>query len=163
MTVTQAYAKAHHLTSIAQLTPLASSITFGGPPEFKTRADGLPGLKKNYGLTFKGFDPLDESGPITLAALVDGKVQAADVFTTTPQIITDKLVSLADPKNNFAAQNVVPLVYKKALTPTITSTLNAISAKLTTQALLQMDQAVILGHANYSTVAAGFLKAEGLS
>jgi osmoprotectant transport system substrate-binding protein len=163
VTVTQAYAKAHNLTSIAQLTPLASSITFGGPPEFKTRADGLPGLKKNYGLTFKGFDPLDESGPITLAALVDGKVQAADVFTTTPQIITDKLVSLADPKNNFAAQNVVPLVYKKALTPTITSTLNAISAKLTTQALLQMDQAVILGHANYSTVAAGFLKAEGLS
>ena len=49
------------------------------------------------------------------------------------------------------------------MTPTITSTLNAVSAKLTTAALLQMDQAVILGHANYSTVAAGFLKAEGLS
>ena len=110
VTVTQAYAKAHNLTSIAQLKPLAPAITFGGPPEFKTRADGLPGLTKNYGLTFKGFDALDESGPITLAALVDGKVQAADVFTTTPQIITDKLVSLADPKNNFAAQNVVPLV-----------------------------------------------------
>jgi glycine betaine/choline ABC-type transport system substrate-binding protein len=46
---------------------------------------------------------------------------------------------------------------------TITSTLNAISAKLTTQALLQMDNAVITLKANYSTVAAGFLKAEGLS
>jgi osmoprotectant transport system substrate-binding protein len=163
VTVTQAFAKKHHLASIADLKPIASTMIFGGPPEFKTRTDGLAGLKKNYGLTFKGFDALDESGPITLAALKDGKVQAADVFTTTPQIVTDKLVSLADPKFNFAAQNVIPLVYKPAMNSTITATLNAISAALTTQALLQMDNAVITLHANYSTVAAGFLKAEGLT
>jgi osmoprotectant transport system substrate-binding protein len=162
VTVTQAFAKKYHLTSIAQLKPYAKTMVFGGPSEFKTREDGLVGLKKNYGLTFKGFDPLDESGPLTLAALKDGKVQAADVFTTTPQIITDKLVALADPKFNFAAQNVVPLVYKKAMTPTITSTLNSISSRLTTNALLQMDKAVILDHANYSTVASAWLKAVGL-
>ena len=48
------------------------------------------------------------------------------------------------------------------MTPTIINELNAISARLTTEALLQMDKAVILDHANYSTVAQGFLKAEGL-
>ena len=163
VTVTQATAAKYHLTSIAGLAPYASTMVFGGPPEFKTRADGLPGLKKYYGLTFKGFDPLDESGPLTLSALTGGKVQAADVFTTTPQIVSDHLVSLADPKSNFAAQNVVPLVYKPAANATIVDTLNAISAKLTTQALLQMDVAVISQHANYDTVAAGFLKAEGLT
>jgi osmoprotectant transport system substrate-binding protein len=162
VTVTQAYATKHHLTSITNLTPVAKTMVIGGPPEFKTRTDGLVGLKKNYGLVFKSFDPLDESGPITLAALKDGKVQAADVFTTTPQIITDHLVALADPKFNFAAQNVVPLVYKKGVTPTVVDTLNAISAKLTTAALLQMDKAVILDHADYSTVATAWLKAEGL-
>jgi osmoprotectant transport system substrate-binding protein len=162
VTVTAAFAKKYHLTSIAQLKPYAKTMVFGGPPEFKTRVDGLVGLRKNYGLTFKGFAPLDESGPLTLAALKDGKVQAADVFTTTPQIITDKLVALADPKFNFAAQNVIPLVYKKAVTPTIASTLNSISQRLTTNALLQMDKAVILDHANYSTVAQGWLKAVGL-
>jgi osmoprotectant transport system substrate-binding protein len=163
VTVTQATANKYHLKSIADLKPYAASMVFGGPPEFKTRVDGLIGLKDTYGLTFKGFDPLDESGPITLSALTDGKVQAADVFTTTPQIIADKLVPLADPKFNFAAQNVIPLVYKPAVNATITSTLNAISAKLTTAALLQMDNAIITQKANYSTVAAGFLKAEGLS
>jgi osmoprotectant transport system substrate-binding protein len=163
VTVTAATAAKYHLTSIADLKPYASSWVFGGPSEFKTRTDGLAGLKANYGLTFKSFDPLDESGPITLAALTSGKVQAADVFTTTPQIITDKLVSLADPKFNFAAQNVIPLVYKPALTSTITSTLNAVSAKLTTAALLQMDNAVITDKDNYSTVAAGFLQTAGLS
>jgi osmoprotectant transport system substrate-binding protein len=163
ITVTQATATKYHLTSIADLKPYASSWTLGAPPEFKTRSDGLAGLKANYGLTFKSFDPLDESGPLTLAALTSGKVEAADVFTTTPQIASDHLVSLADPKFNFAAQNVIPLVYKPAMNSTIVTTLNAISAKLTTSALLQMDVAVIVDKANYSTVAAGFLKAEGLS
>ena len=162
VTVTQAFANKHHLTSIADLKPIASSMIFGGPPEFPTRSDGLPGLKANYGLTFKKFEALDESGPITLAALTDGKVQAADVFTTTPQIITDHLVSLADPKFNFAAQNVTPLVYKSAMTPTIISTLNAISAKLTTADLLKIDTQVIVDHQNYTTVATNWLKANGL-
>jgi len=162
VTVTQAFAKAHHLTSIAQLGPIAKTMVIGGPPEFKTRTDGLIGLAKNYGLHFKAFSPLDESGPITLAALKDGKVQAADVFTTTPQIITDHLVALDDPKFNFAAQNVVPLVYKKGVNPLITSTLNAISAKLTTANLLAMDKQVILDHASYQTVASAWLKSEGL-
>ena len=162
ITVTAATAAKDHLKTIADLKPYASSMVLGGPPEFKTRPDGVAGLKANYGLTFKSFDPLDESGPITLAALTGGKVQAADVFTTTPQIVTDKLVSLADPKFNFAAQNVVPLVYKPALTPTISATLNAVSAKLTTSALLQMDTAVITDKANYTTVAEGFLQSIGM-
>jgi osmoprotectant transport system substrate-binding protein len=165
VTVSQAFAAAHNLTSsssIADLAPFASSIVFGGPPEFPTRSDGIPGLKKTYGLTFKSFSPLDESGPITIKALQDGTVQAADVFTTTPQIATDHFVTLQDPKFNFAAQNVTPLVYKPAMTSTITDTLNAISAKLTTAGLLQLDTAVIVNHDSYQAAAQAWLKAEGL-
>jgi osmoprotectant transport system substrate-binding protein len=162
ITVTAATAAKYHLKTIADLKPVASNMVLGGPPEFKTRSDGISGLKATYGLTFKSFDPLDTSGPITLSALTSGKVQAADVFTTTPQIVSDKLVSLADPKFNFAAQNVIPLVYKPDLTPTISSTLNEISAKLTTAALLQMDNAVITDKANYTTVAQGFLTSIGM-
>ncbi|HEY1818452.1 MAG TPA: ABC transporter substrate-binding protein [Trebonia sp.] len=163
ITVTAATAAKDHLKTIADLAPYAKDMVLGGPPEFKTRTDGIAGLKANYGLTFKSFDPLDESGPITLAALTSGKVQAADVFTTTPQIISDKLVTLADPKFNFAAQNVIPLVYKPAVTPTITATLNAVSAKLTTAALLQLDNEVITNKENYTTAAQAWLSSVGLS
>jgi osmoprotectant transport system substrate-binding protein len=163
LTVTAATAAKYHLKSIADLKPYASGWVLGAPSEFTTRPDGIAGLKANYGLTFKSFDPLDESGPLTLAALGDGKVQVADVFTTTPQIITDHLVSLSDPKANFAAQNVIPLVYKADSTSTITSTLNTVSAALTTSALLQMDNAVITDKQNYSTVASAFLKTIGIS
>ena len=137
-------------------------MVIGGPPEFKTRADGLVGLKGTYGLTFKGFDPLDESGPITLAALKNGKVQAADVFTTTPQILTDKLVSLADPKFNFAAQNVIPLVYKPACHRHDREHPQRDLRQADHSALLEMDKAIVVDHANYSTVATAWLKAEGL-
>jgi osmoprotectant transport system substrate-binding protein len=163
LTVTAATAAKYHLKSIADLKPYASGWVLGAPSEFKTRPDGIAGLKANYGLTFKSFDPLDESGPLTLAALTGGKVQVADVFTTTPQIITDHLVSLSDPKANFAAQNVIPLVYKADSTATITSTLNTVSAALTTSALLQMDNAVITDKQNYDTVATAFLKTIGIS
>ena len=163
LTVTAATAAKYHLKSIADLKPYASTWVLGAPSEFTTRPDGIAGLKANYGLTFKSFDPLDESGPLTLAALTGGKVQVADVFTTTPQIITDHLVSLSDPKSNFAAQNVIPLVYKADSNSTITNTLNEISAALTTSALLQMDNAVITDKQNYSTVATAFLKTIGIS
>jgi osmoprotectant transport system substrate-binding protein len=165
ITVSQSFATAHHLTSsssIGDLAPYASSMVLGAPPEFKTRSDGIAGLQKTYGLTFKTFDPLDESGPITIKALQDGTVQAADLFTTTPQIATDHFVTLSDPKFNFAAQNVTPLVYKKAMTPTIISTLNAISAKLTTAGLLQLDTEVSVNHESYLAAAQAWLKAEGL-
>jgi osmoprotectant transport system substrate-binding protein len=162
ITVTQANAAKYKLKSIADLSSVASQFVLGGPPEFKTRTDGVIGLKNIYGLTFKSFDPLDESGPITLAALTGGKVQAADVFTTTPQIVSDKLVSLTDPKNLFAAQNVIPLVYKPALTTTISSTLNKVDAKLTTAALLQLDIKVIVDKQDYTSAAQAWLSSVGL-
>lgn len=163
VTVTQAFAKAHHLTSIADLKSIAGTMVFGAAAEFQTRSDGIQGLTKNYGLTFKSFDALgDESGPITLAALMDNKVQAADVFTTTPQIATDHLVALTDPKNNFAAQNVIPLVYKKGVNPTVIATLNEISAKLTTAGLLALNQAIGPEKQSYQAAATNWLNTVGI-
>jgi osmoprotectant transport system substrate-binding protein len=162
VTVTSATAAKDHLTSISDLAPHAKTIVIGGPPEFLTRADGIVGLKKIYGLTFERFQPLDEAGPVTVAALKSGKVQAADLFTTDPSILLNKFVVLQDPKNLFAAQNVTPLVCKKSATTTVTSTLNAISAKLTTQGLLDMDKLTGVNKEDYSTVAKNWLSQNGL-
>src|SRR5579875_1986692 len=162
VTVTQAFATKHHITSIAQLKPYAKSMLIGAAPEFKTREAGLVGLRKDYGLTFKGFVPTDESGPVAIRDLQTGKIQAADIFATTPQIKQLHFLALADPKFVFAAQNVTPLVYKKAMTSTIVDTLNAISAKLTTAGLLEMNRELSIEHQDYSTVATNWLKSVGL-
>ncbi len=162
ITVSSATAAKDHLKSIANLTPYAKTIVIGGPPEFKTRADGIVGLKKVYGLTFKQFQPLDEAGPVTVASLKSGKVQAADLFTTDPSILINHFVVLQDPKNLFAAQNVTPLVYRKGVTTTAVNALNAVSAKLTTADLLQMDKQIGVNKADYTTVAKNWLSQNGL-
>ncbi len=162
VTVTSATAAKDHLTSISDLGPYAKTIVIGGPPEFLTRADGIVGLKKIYGLTFKQFQPLDEAGPITVAALKNGKVQAADLFTTDPSILLNKFVVLQDPKNLFAAQNVTPLVCKKSTTPAMAAALNAVSSKLTTAGLLQMDKLTGVDKEDYATVAKNWLSQHGL-
>ena len=46
---------------------------------------------------------------------------------------------LEDPKDNFAAQNVVPLINKDKASDTVKEALNAISAKLDTEALLDLN------------------------
>jgi osmoprotectant transport system substrate-binding protein len=159
--VTAATAKKYHLKSIADLKPVAKQMTFGGPPEFQTRPDGIPGLKKNYGVVFGSYKVLDTGGPVTVSGLKNGQVQAADLFTTDPSIPENNFVVLADPKSNFAAQNVLPLINKTKLTPTVTKTLNAISAKLTTSTLSGLLKKVYAKQ-NPTTVAKAWLTSKGL-
>jgi osmoprotectant transport system substrate-binding protein len=163
VTVTKATAAKYNLKSIADLTPVAKTLVIGGPPEFKTRQQGIVGLQTKYGLTFKGFQPLDEAGPISIAGLKNGRVQAADIFSTDPSIAKNGFVSLEDPKSIFTAQNVLPLVYKSGVTPAITAALNAVSAKLTQADLLAMDSKIVNDKADQSTVAKAWLTQAGLA
>jgi osmoprotectant transport system substrate-binding protein len=160
VTVTSSFAKAHNLSSISDLKALGT-ITFGGPPEWKTREQGLLGLEKVYGLSIN-FKPLDESGPLTIAALNGGTIQAGDIFTTDPSVTKYHFVALADPKQLFSAQNVTPIVNKSVATPTVTSALNAVSAALTTAVLVQLVGAVVNDHIDASTVASQFVQQANL-
>ena len=48
-------------------------------------------------------------------------------------------MTLEDPKNLFAAQNVVPLITEAKATDTVEDALDAISRELTTQDLLDLN------------------------
>ena len=117
---------------------IASKLILGGPAEFATRPDGVPGLKKIYGATFQSFKTLDTGGPVTVTSLKNGQVDAADLFTTDPAIKANNFVVLTDPKSNFGAQNVLPLINKSKATAGVKQVLNFISSKLTTQNLIDL-------------------------
>nr|WP_042195437.1 ABC transporter substrate-binding protein [Kibdelosporangium sp. MJ126-NF4]CEL22008.1 L-proline glycine betaine binding ABC transporter protein ProX (TC 3.A.1.12.1) [Kibdelosporangium sp. MJ126-NF4]CTQ92788.1 L-proline glycine betaine binding ABC transporter protein ProX (TC 3.A.1.12.1) [Kibdelosporangium sp. MJ126-NF4] len=136
--VTKETAQKYNAKTIADLAPHVGEITFGGPPEFQERVQGIPGLKDKYGLTFKKYLPL-EPGPITTKALKDGNIQAADIFTTDASIPANGFVVLEDPKNLFAAQNVIPVLNAKKASDVVKTTLNKVSAKLDTKALLDLN------------------------
>jgi osmoprotectant transport system substrate-binding protein len=152
-----------HGTSLADYGPVCGQLVFGGPPEFETRPDGLPGIAETYGCTFKEFRALDTGGPVTVAALADGTVQAADLFTTDPAIEENGFVVLEDPQNNFAAQNVVPLINSAKATPQVTDALNAVSAKLDTEGLIELNRQLNApDKPEVDTVAKGWLAANGM-
>jgi osmoprotectant transport system substrate-binding protein len=161
--VTQATANQYNLKSITDIAPHCAQFSFGGPPELQTRPDGLPGFKAHYNCVFGTFKALDAGGPLTIGALKNGNVQAADIFTTDPSIAADNFVVLTDPQHNFAAQNVVPIINSTKNNSTVSAALNAVQAKLDTGTLAQLD-ATLSGptHPDASTVAENWLKSVGL-
>jgi osmoprotectant transport system substrate-binding protein len=161
--VTKATAAKYGLKSLGDLKKV-DGLTLAGLPEFRTRNTGLVGLKRNYGVTNATFIPLAGISPY--AALDSGKALAAAVFSTDPPLgANSKYVVLADPKHQFGFQNVAPVVSQKlasGLGPKFAQTMNAVSAKLTTPAIIAMNNAVIVGKKSPASVAKAFLQSNGL-
>lgn len=165
VSVNAATAKKYGLTAestLADLKDIAPDLVIGGSPEFQTRQQGLKGLESVYGLKFKSFKALDAGGPLTQAALAENEVQAADVFTTDPTIVKEKFVVLKDPENLFGFANVTPLVHKDGLSQEGVDALNAVSAKLDTETLLDLDAQIQLEKKDPLDVAKAWLKSAGL-
>jgi len=162
LAVTKATADKYKLKTISDLKPVAGELALGGPPEWKTRVNGVVGLRDVYGLNFKEFVSLDAGGTLTMTALVNNQVQAADLFSTDPGLVTNNLVALEDDKSLFAAENVVPLIKTAKQNDTITKTLDAVSAKLTTDDLISMNAEAAQG-TNLSDIAKKWLAGAGIS
>jgi osmoprotectant transport system substrate-binding protein len=137
--VTPAFAAQYNLTSIADLKSVPN-LSLAANPEFQTRPDGIKGLESVYGLTGISFQSINDSGgPATLKALLAGTVDSADIYSTTPSILQNKLVTLTDPKSLFASQEVVPIVSTSKVSAKLTAVLNKVSAALTTKDLLEFN------------------------
>jgi osmoprotectant transport system substrate-binding protein len=160
--VTAATAARYHLRSIADLRRVAPDLVFGGPPECRERADCLAGLKRVYGLRFRTFVATDS--PLTLQALNAGQIGAALLFTTNPGIAARHLVVLRDNRALQPAENITPLIRRSTVErygPRLLTTLNAVSARLTTTTLSDLNGRVQRGMKS-RTVASGWLRAQAL-
>lgn len=160
--VTQATADKYKLKTISDLAPVAGELVLGGPAEWKTRQQGVVGLRDVYGLNFKDFVSLDAGGTLTMTALTNGQIQAGDLFSTDPGLKANKLVALEDNKHLFAAENVVPLIKEGKQNDTVTKTLDAVSAKLTTDDLISMNAEAATG-TNLADIAKKWLAGAGIS
>jgi osmoprotectant transport system substrate-binding protein len=160
--VTKETAAKYNLKTIADLAPVAGQLTLGGSAEWKTRPkSGVPALKSVYGVSFKNYITLDAGDKLSKNALKTGRVQATDIFSTDVDIAKNGWVVLEDPKGMFSAQNVVPLINKAKATDTVTTALNAVSAKMTTAGLLALN-AEVAGGKDPAVVAKEWLSAQNL-
>ncbi|MGB3351216.1 MAG: ABC transporter substrate-binding protein [Mycobacterium sp.] len=143
--VTEETAQRWNLTSLADLAPRSAEVKVGAPSEFQTRQTGLVGLKEKYGIDIAPANFIaisDGGGPATVQALTGGTVDAANIFSTSPAIEQNNLVVLEDPENAFLSANVVPLVASQKKSAELKTVLDAVSAKLTTEGLIELNTSV---------------------
>lgn len=161
--VTKATADKYSLKSLADLKPVAKDMVAGGSSEFKVRDAGLKGLKEKYDVEFKEYKTLDAGGPLSLKALLDNQIQVSNFFTTQSLIKDNNLVMLEDPENILPPNNIVPLIRTDHKSDDVASTLNAVSAKLTTEALTDMVKRIDVGKESAKAVATDWLSQNPLS
>jgi osmoprotectant transport system substrate-binding protein len=158
--VTRATARQYGLRTLADLKKVPD-LTIAGFPEWQTRWTGPIG--RQYGVRGFDFVPLAAISAYTL--LDQGDVVAADVFTTDPQLLTNKYVQLRDPKNMFGFQHVAPVVDRDLVRENgarFTSTVNNVSKLLTVRAMQAMNKAVGVDKKPAAKVADAFLRANKL-
>jgi osmoprotectant transport system substrate-binding protein len=162
LAVKPATARRLGLRSIGDLDDAPGRVEIAAPPEFRTRFEGLLGLRELYGL--RNIDVVPTAIGEQYDALDDGLVDVAAVFTTDGQLNAGSYELLDDEKGLFSYQNVAPVVSRKMLdaAPGLADALDAVSAKLTTRAMQAMNAAVDLRGERPAAVARRFLREHGL-
>ncbi|MEH6781696.1 MAG: ABC transporter substrate-binding protein [Rhodoglobus sp.] len=155
--VTADFASANSLKSLADLAAV-SDLQLGGNAELEERPYGPAGLKEIYGATV-GFTA---TGDTTVAALVEGTINIANVYSADPRIQTENLVTLTDPEGLFLASNVVPLV-NADIADSIADVLNAVNAKLTPEGLVALNVQSTVDKMSSDDIASAWLSENGLS
>jgi osmoprotectant transport system substrate-binding protein len=159
---TDAFARQNKLTTIQDLREL-DGFTLGARPEFEGLYLGLEGLEQVYGLTNAEFEPVTLGAQYT--ALDEGDVDAANVFTTDPQLEGGDYAVLEDPESLFGSQNAVMVVDAGKLESVgkeqFLRVVDTVNGLLTTDVIVGLNKQVNDG-GDDGEVARSFLRREGL-
>ncbi len=157
------------LTTMSDAAKVATQLKWGLPPECGTNAGCGQALKDKYGIdiTASGFQwvKLAPCSAEIAVALNSKNVDVAELCTTQPDIARFNFVLLTDDQQSQVAGNMIPVLRKDladAGGSELADTLNAVSAKLTTDALTQMGVKVNVDQQKIADVAKGFLTDNGL-
>ncbi len=162
LAVTPTFSRKRNIHSIEDLAKLPRPVLLAAPPEFRTRFEGLVGLRELYRLdNLKALPvPIGEQ----YDALDTGAAQVANVFTTDGQLDRGRYAVLKDPRTLFGFQNVAPVIRRELVreNPKLETIINSVSEKLTTAAMRAMNAAAVQRKESPAMVAARFLRTSGL-
>ena len=148
--------------SLTKISDLSADLKLGGPQDCPSNASCIPALKEKYDLDFTAnFVPLDIGGPLTKAALTEGDIDVAVLFSTDAGIAANKWVVLEDDQGIFNADNILP-VGTKSFVDGNTATLDKVSKKLTTANVTALNKRYDIDKDDADTIAKDFITDEGL-
>jgi osmoprotectant transport system substrate-binding protein len=163
--VSAATARRYGLRTVSDLAPVAAELAFGGPPECPERPLCLLGLGDRYGLRFSVFVPFD-SRAATAESLLAGSIDVGMLETVDAYLSDGRLLLLEDDRRLQPPENVVPVLRAEVLAADrdrLVRTLDAVTATLTTAALVELDRQVVLEGRPLDVVAEDWLRAHDLA
>ena len=143
---------------------MADRFTFGGPPECSERPLCLLGLRDRYGLAFASFVPFG-SRAATAESLLAGEIDVGMLETVDAYLSDPRLRLLRDDRALQPPENVVPVLRKDVRVEhgdEVARRLDAVTATLTTQALVELDRQAVLDRRPLDAIARDWLRAHGL-
>lgn len=155
------------LVTMSDLAKVAGQLTWGLPLECSDNPSCGPGLKTAYGIDIATLkvENLGACSGEMATALNAGGIDVAEVCTTQADIERYNFVLLADDKKLIPAQNIAPVVRNDLLAAApadFETTLNAVSAKLTTAELTKLNVRVSVNQESIPDVARQWLADQGL-
>ncbi len=160
--VTKKYAQANNLKTLSDLGKLGKPIVLAATTECPDRPFCQPGLEKTYGMKVSKVLPLGFGSPQAKEAVTSGKADLVLTGTTDATLDQLGLVLLEDDKGLQKADNIVPVVSKKANTAEVKALLDKLSAALTTEDLAQLNAKVDAQRQTAQQVAKDYLASKGL-
>ena len=150
------------IKTLSDLASKGASLKLGGPADCETNPFCIPGLKSKYNVDMAAnFQALEPSA--VAAALDAGSIDVALLFSTDGRIVANNYVLLQDDKKMLAADNVIPIAKKDvASNADLTAAVNAISAYITTDALIAMNKRFDIDKDDAAVIAKDFLTKSGL-
>ena len=157
-------AKEKGIASISDLKKLDKVVLAGGP-ECEKRLTCFKGFTDVYKLTNASFQTVQEFGP-RIQQLDSGTVTVIPVDSVSPPAGDQKYVALKDDLSMIPTENVVPAVNKKVLDERgadFAAVVNAVSAKLTTDGMRELNKRVDSDGEQAADVAKDWLTQQGLA
>ena len=152
------------LATLSDLARAAPQLTLAAGNEFADRADGLPGLKRVYGMEFRRFRQFAALG-LRYAALQHGQADVVNAYATDWQIAVGGYSVMADDKQLWPPYQLAAVVRNQALRdwPGLAAPLLAIGATLDNPVMQALNRQVDQDGEEPREVAARFLKRQGLA
>ncbi len=147
---------------ISDLKPQAKDLVLGSTIEFSSRPDGIPGLTKQYGLTFKDTRVMDPG--LVYTAVASKQVDVISGFSTDGRIPRLKLAVLEDDQKFFPPYYAAPVLRADLVqkSPIVLELFNRLAGKISDDTMAKLNLSVDVARRSPEEVAATFLRSQHL-
>lgn len=162
MAVPQKLADELGLKTVSDLKAVEDRIRAGVSHEFLSRPDGLPGLKKAYGLDFASARGMEHG--LAYRGIAEGAVDLIDAYSTDGELLRYKMASLVDDKGFFPPYHAAPVIRVDVLErhPEIKQALSGLSFAISDDEMQQLNYKVQEEREPIPQVARDFLVSKNL-